>query len=153
KTSDETILTLANLADTLRARGQLKEARKLAEEAAQQHHRVLGAEHPQTLVALTILASVYRDLGQVAEARKLYEETLKLQRPIRGPKTIESQKLMNGLAWMLATAADPKLRDPARAVELANEVVQNAPISGEKWTTLGVANNRADNWKNTIAAL
>src|SRR5438552_7834847 len=69
------------------------------------------------------------------------------------PKTPETQKLMNAYAWMLATASDPKFRDPPRAVQLAKEVVQHAPKFADKWTTLGVAYYRASDWKNTIAAL
>jgi tetratricopeptide (TPR) repeat protein len=60
---------------------------------------------------------------------------------------------MNAYAWMLATASDPKFRDPPRAVELAEEVVQNAPKFADKWITLGVAYYRIGDWKNAIAAL
>jgi serine/threonine protein kinase/Tfp pilus assembly protein PilF len=153
ETSDETILTIANLADTSRAQGRFEEAGKLAETAADLHRRTLGPEHPQTLFANTILANVYRDRGQYAEARKLYEETLTRQRPILSPKTVETQKLMNSFAWMLATAADAKYRDPKRAADLAMEVVLHAPQSSEKWTTLGVAYYRTGDWKNAIASL
>jgi tetratricopeptide (TPR) repeat protein len=104
-------------------------------------------------VALGILASVYSDQGQVVEARKLYEDTLALLLPIQTSKASETQKVMNGLAWLLATAADPKSRDPARAVELAKEVVHHSPKFAEKWTTLGVAYYRAGDCKAAINAL
>ena len=152
-TNDETILTMANLADTSRAQGLLEEAGNQAEKAADLHRRTLGPEHPQTLVALTILANVYRDRGRYAESQQLYEETIERQRPILGPKTIETQKLLNSFAWMLSTAADPRFRNPPRAKELAEEVVQHAPKSADKWTTLGVAYYQTGDWKNAIAAL
>jgi serine/threonine protein kinase len=149
---DETILTMANLADTLRARSQLERATKLAEEAAELHRSVLGLDHPQTCAAFTILANVYRDDGRFAEARKLYEDMLARWRP-NLPKAWETQRLMNSFAWMLATAADPKFRDPPRAVELAKEIVENAPAFADRWNTLGVAHYRVGDWKKAIAAL
>jgi serine/threonine protein kinase/Flp pilus assembly protein TadD len=152
-THDETLLTLANLADASRLQGRLDDARKLAEEAVRLDRREVGVDHPQTSVALAILASVYRDGGQYAEADKLYTETLALQRRVLGPKTPEMQKSMNAYAWMLATAADPKFLRPERAIELAKEVIQNAPRAGDKWSTIGVAYYRNGDLKNALAAL
>jgi tetratricopeptide (TPR) repeat protein len=150
---DETLLTLANLADAFRLQGRLEGARKLAEEAVALDRREIGADHPQTSVALAILASVHRDAGRFAEAEKLYEETLTLQRRVLGPKTPEMQKALNAYAWMLATAANAKFRSPARAIELAKEAIQNAPKAGDKWNTLGVAYYRNGDSKNAIATL
>src|SRR5262249_39410648 len=82
-----------------------------------------------------------------------YEQSLIALRRILSAKTHELQRLMNSYAWMLATAEDPKFRDPARAVELAKEVVRNPPGLAEKWTTLGVAQYRAGDLKSAIAAL
>ena len=149
----ETLVTMANLADALRDQNRLDEACKQAEEAVELHRQVFGPEHPQTLVALTILASVYRDQGRFAEARKLYESTLTLLRRLMGPKTPEMQKVMNEYAWMLAATANPMFRDPPRAVELAKEIIQNAPKLANKWETLGVAYYRAGGWQDAIAAL
>lgn len=151
--NDETIMTMADLAETARVQGRLDEAGMLAGAAADLHRRTLGPEHPQTLVTLTILANVYRDANRYAEARELYENTLQRLRLVLGPRTVETQKLMNSYAWLLATAADTRYRDPQRATELAKEVVQYPPKSGDKWTTLGVAYYRAGDWKNAIAAL
>jgi eukaryotic-like serine/threonine-protein kinase len=57
------------------------------------------------------------------------------------------------LAWLLATAADPKFRNPAKAVELAKELVRQAPQDGNRWNTLGAAHYRAGEWKPAIDAL
>jgi serine/threonine protein kinase/tetratricopeptide (TPR) repeat protein len=59
----------------------------------------------------------------------------------------------NNLAWILATAADVKVRDPATAVALAKEAVELASDAGEVWNTLGVAHYRAGDWKAATAAL
>jgi WD40 repeat protein/predicted Zn-dependent protease len=61
--------------------------------------------------------------------------------------------VQNETAWFLATAIDPKLRDPARAVELAKQAVERAPKEGAYWKTLGVAQYRAGDWKAAVAAL
>jgi serine/threonine protein kinase/tetratricopeptide (TPR) repeat protein len=57
------------------------------------------------------------------------------------------------LAWWLATCPDLKVRDPARAVELALRAVELEPKDDGNWFNLGVAHYRAGNWKASIAAL
>ena len=60
---------------------------------------------------------------------------------------------MADYAWMLAAALDKGYRDPRRAIELANEVIQNSPKVRDVWTTLGAAHYRAGAWNDAIAAL
>ena len=60
---------------------------------------------------------------------------------------------LNSLAWLLATCVDAKLRNPKRAVELAQRAVELAPKDGNLWNTLGVARYREGEWKASIAAL
>src|SRR5262249_21424523 len=59
----------------------------------------------------------------------------------------------NGLAWILATCADARLRDPRLAVALAKRAVQLAPRNPNYSNTLGAAHYRAGEWKDAIAAL
>jgi serine/threonine protein kinase/WD40 repeat protein len=59
----------------------------------------------------------------------------------------------NNQAWRLATNPNPKQRDPARALKLAQKAVQLAPREALCWNTLGVAYYRAGHWKEAIAAL
>ena len=59
---------------------------------------------------------------------------------------------MADYAWMLAATTDPGYRDPRRAIELANELVQNSPKVRDVWTTLGVAHYRTGAWNDAIAA-
>jgi superkiller protein 3 len=61
--------------------------------------------------------------------------------------------LLNGLAWTLATDAEPARRDPSRAVWLAKEAVELEPLQGGHWNTLGAAQYRAGNWKDALAAV
>jgi tetratricopeptide (TPR) repeat protein len=57
------------------------------------------------------------------------------------------------LAWLLATCADLKLRDPSRAVAAANKALALSPKEGLYWQTLAWAEYRAGNWKAALAAM
>jgi serine/threonine protein kinase/tetratricopeptide (TPR) repeat protein len=59
----------------------------------------------------------------------------------------------NSLAWLLATAADTKLRQPAQAVEHARIATGLLPKAADCWNTLGVACYRAGQWTEAITAL
>jgi uncharacterized protein HemY len=74
-------------------------------------------------------------------------------RRILSAKTPEVQRCMADYAWMLAATADPGHRNPHRAIEMANELIQNSPKVRDVWTTLGVAHYRAGGWNDAIAAL
>ena len=60
-------------------------------------------------------------------------------------------EVLNGLAWFLATAQDPALRDPARAVRLAREAVALAPLP-HIWDTLAEAYFAAGDPLRAVAA-
>src|SRR5207253_4414248 len=115
--------------------------------------KVLSPEHPETLISMQILASVMYRQGQFAEARNLFEQTIALRRKVLGAGHAKTLKSENALAWLLASASDPKFRDPPRAVHLAKDLVDRAPKDGDKWTTLGAAYYRASQWKDAIEAL
>jgi WD40 repeat protein/Flp pilus assembly protein TadD len=61
--------------------------------------------------------------------------------------------VQSNLAWVLATRPEERLRDPARAVELAEKAAKSAPEVGTVWTTLGVARYRHGDWKGAAKAL
>jgi serine/threonine protein kinase/Flp pilus assembly protein TadD len=65
----------------------------------------------------------------------------------------DDPEALNGLAWFLATCADARLRDAARAVELARKALEKTPKAGAIWNTLGVAEYRAGAWHEAIEAL
>ena len=60
---------------------------------------------------------------------------------------------LNDLAWLLVTDPDPGLRDPARAVLLAEGAVRASADHDACWNTLGVARYRAGDWAGAIEAL
>jgi eukaryotic-like serine/threonine-protein kinase len=70
-----------------------------------------------------------------------------------GPWDAHTLSLSNNLAWALATCPDLGLRNPPRAVTLAQSVVRQAPRDGLYSNTLGVAYYRAGDWNAAHAAL
>ena len=60
---------------------------------------------------------------------------------------------MNYLAGLMASDANPEVRDTRQAVELARLAVKQRPEVGEFWYTLGVAHYRAGQWRAAQAAL
>ena len=62
-------------------------------------------------VAHAFLGAAYAERGQLAETIRHYREAVRIRPDFR--------TAANNLAWLLATARDPSLRDPALAVSLA----------------------------------
>ena len=91
------------------------------------------------------LAVVLGATNQPQEAAQVYRTVLEL--------APQSAVAHNNLAWFLVTCPDPKFRDPAKAVKLAQKAVEMAPKEGNHWNTLGVARYRARDWNAATAAL
>lgn len=71
---------------------------------------------PDAMVtALATLGSVYTDLKRWPEALAIMQKGMDMG--------LESWPLLNNLAWLYATAEDPAVRDPAKAMELASKAV------------------------------
>jgi tetratricopeptide (TPR) repeat protein len=136
----------------LSRQGKWQEASKLLEEVLDSRKRVLGKEHLATLETMYSLANLLAAEGQFEDARQRFEETLQIQQSVY-PGNPSTLRTMASLARMLATASDVKVRDPRRAVELANKLVEATPKEAGRWNTLGVASYRAGNYKNAITAL
>jgi tetratricopeptide (TPR) repeat protein len=149
----DTLQTQLFLALVFHNEGRLEEATNLLEEALHLFGRTVGLEHHDTLWAMRNLALVLGEQGRMEESFKMNERALELFRRIQGPQHEDTLRAMNNLAWFLATAEDPKFRDPRRAVELAKEAVGRHPKYSTGWNTLGVAHNRAGDWKGAMAAL
>ena len=59
----------------------------------------------------------------------------------------------NDLAWLLANATDPAIRNPAHGVVLAANATELRPESSTYWNTLGAAYYHSGDFKAAIAAL
>ncbi|HET6573304.1 MAG TPA: protein kinase [Fimbriiglobus sp.] len=103
-------------------------------------------------------------LAQVLSARGKPEQALVHFR--KASELLPSDPFpLNGLAWELATCAEPRLRDPAQAVALGKKVVELSRNQGDDrdepgrgrlgnyLNTLGVAHYRAGNLDEALTAL
>jgi tetratricopeptide (TPR) repeat protein len=110
--------------------------------------RKMNNEQPNNPDRLTLLADILVLAGEKGEAINTYNAALKIN-----PRTIPA---INSLAWIHATAAEDRLRDGARAVELA-EFLMNAPGARHNpdfLMTLAAAHAEAGNVKkaSSVAA-
>ena len=60
-----TLISMNDLAETLRALGDLQRARELHEQTLTARRRMLGDEHPATLTSKNNLAAVRRELREL----------------------------------------------------------------------------------------
>jgi tetratricopeptide (TPR) repeat protein len=105
----------------------------------------LVEQNPRQAWAWNFRGVAYNKLDQYDKALADYTKGLKLQP--------DFAVLQHNLAWLLATCPDSKLREPKRAVELAQKAVKTAPQEGNFWVTLGAARYRTADWKAAAAAL
>src|SRR5262249_4268720 len=114
------------------------------DEAIAQYREVIRLK-PDHAIAHYRLGVVLKELGKFDDAVLAYSKLIELEP--------NHARRLNELAWLLATAPDLRHPDPARAVALATRAVKLAPKDADYWNTLGVAQYRARDWKEAIAAL
>jgi tetratricopeptide (TPR) repeat protein len=136
----------------------LRQASRRLEEMVQSQKIDLIPHEGETRRNLDGLADCYAALGRHVEALRIREQLLKVyQEAQHKDADREEGWLLNQLAWFLATCPDPKVRDPERAVRLAQQATIHKPptnmTAGSYWLTLGVAHYRAGNWQQTLDAL
>jgi serine/threonine protein kinase/Tfp pilus assembly protein PilF len=142
-----------NLARLLKSTDRFGEAERLWRQALDLWARP-GADSPRGELAEghyrlgQLLWGVGRHREAHEEFQKSAEEWGRFLKPQPGHAAA-----CNGLAWLLVTCPDPDLRDPSRAVELAEKAVSRAPGARECWNTLGVAHYRAGDYPAAQAAL
>jgi eukaryotic-like serine/threonine-protein kinase len=144
---DRVALDLNNLGNALRDAGRPQEAEHHYRKAIDlfEHHpdqKDPSNRRDQSVFGLALILS---QGGRNAEAAQVYSWLLELK-PDNAPAC-------NNLAWFLATCPDPKFRDPAKAVKLAQKALDMAPKEGNHWNTLGVAHYRVGDWKAATEAL
>jgi serine/threonine protein kinase len=107
--------------------------------------RVAIALRPQEVKAMMNLCGGYEFLREYDQANACYRKVLEL--------APQDALIHICLAWHFATSAEPKLRDPGRAVKTAKRAVELSPNRGACWFTLGAAQYRAGDWHEAIDAL
>lgn len=100
------------------------------ESAVDAYERILDI-NPEHREARYIVAHVYINAKQYAKAEKMLLELVAADS--------EDFKLKNNLAWLYATAEDPKIRSGAKAVKIAQEAMVLAPNDHHVWSTLSEA--------------
>jgi tetratricopeptide (TPR) repeat protein len=123
RTDEERIEFLSNVA-------QVYFSEEDYESAMNAYERILEID-PENPEALYIIAHVYINAKQYAKA-----ETLLLKLIEQNP---DDFKLKNNLAWLYATAEDPKFRDGSKAVRYAQEAMVIEPNDHHIWSTLSEA--------------
>jgi serine/threonine protein kinase/tetratricopeptide (TPR) repeat protein len=98
------------------------------------------------------LAVAYANLGRLWLDQKRFQDADHVYR--EGLETVpDSPALNNAVAWLRATCADARLRDPKHAVKLAQKAVALAPGKATYQGTLGVAQYRAAEHAAAVTAL
>jgi serine/threonine protein kinase/tetratricopeptide (TPR) repeat protein/WD40 repeat protein len=90
-------------------------------------------------------ALAYGQLGRYPESQADYQKLVEL-----APR---NPLVHNNLSWLLANCPDARVRNPARAVQLARRALELEEPVGNTWNTLGVAYYRSGNWKAAREAL
>ncbi len=149
----DTLQSMNNVANSFSALDRRLESLEVHAKALDLRRAKLGSDDPETLQSMNNVAMAYYLLGRYADALKLHSETLAGREKKLHLEHPDTQKSMNTLAWLLTNCPEQKLRDPARALELAKRVVARAPKNGDFQNTLGVARYRTGDWQGAIAAL
>jgi serine/threonine protein kinase/tetratricopeptide (TPR) repeat protein len=148
-----TLRSMDGLAKSYDALGRNADALRLREDLLVLQKAKLGIDHPETLRNTGGLAMSFAAVGRHSEAIKLTEELLPLMKAKQGPTHPDTATAMNALAWFLLTSSDVKLRNPARALELAKKSIEVMSTNPNFWGTCGTARYQTGDWKGAIADL
>jgi serine/threonine protein kinase len=98
-----------------------------------------------------LMGLTFTSLGRPREAHEEYARTAELHRQALAYDA--DGTFHNNCAWFLVDCPDTTLRDPARAVPLAEQAVAKDATNARCWHTLGVARFRTGDWAGCRAAL
>ncbi|MEM8678439.1 MAG: tetratricopeptide repeat protein [Planctomycetota bacterium] len=125
----------------LAMRGAAYQEQGEAEAAVADLTQVVDTEDPSPRFAI-LLALAHGQAGQYAEAMALFEQHL------NGPAEMVAS---HGLAWLLATCPDERLRDGARAVTLAQKACKKVDYEdGDRLDTLAAAYAEQGNFEEAV---
>jgi tetratricopeptide (TPR) repeat protein len=137
----DTLRSMNNLAETLRAQGDLNGAWKIQEEVLEISMHVLGKEHPATLRLMGNIAGTLSDQGALDETRKIQEEVLEIRRRVLGSEHPDTLLSMNNLALTLSDQGELE-----RAWGMNEDVleIRRRVLGSEHPSTLKSMNNLAE---------
>ena len=94
--------------------------------------------------ALTMVAIILTELGRQRDALQLFKQLAE--------QNSQDYVVLNNLAWLLATASEPTLRDPAQALVWARQALLLAPDNYSVWSTLAEAYYRNGRYDRSLRA-
>jgi tetratricopeptide (TPR) repeat protein len=112
------------------------------DDAIQQFQEVLRLKPSSAAMAHCSIGIALTKAGRPREAIEHLQQALEIN-----PNHLEA---CNNLAWILATTSDNALRDPNRAVQLAQKAIELDPQGVDFFNTLGVAHYRAGHWQEAL---
>ncbi len=137
----DTLTAMNNLAETLRAQGDLEGARAQQGRVLEVSRRVQGEEHPDTLTAMGNLAGTLCAQGDLEGARAQQERVLEVRRRVQGEEHPATLIAMNNLAGTQRAQGDLK---GARAQQERVLEVRRRVLGQEHPATLIAMNNLAE---------
>ena len=122
KDHPDTLMSMNNLANLLKAKGDHAGAEPLLRRAVEAMERTLGKEHPDTLGSVNNLADLLKAKGDYAGAEPLYRRALEARERTLGKEHPDTLGSVNNLAVLLHkkgdyTGAEPLLRRALEARE------------------------------------
>jgi tetratricopeptide (TPR) repeat protein len=90
--------------------------------------------------------------GDQVKSAEYYRQVVDLKEKLVARRPGDAE-YASSLAWNLAVCPDPRFRDPARAVELAEKAAAQFPQNGWYAGVLGVAQYRHGEWQAAVASL
>jgi len=108
------------------------------------YERILEIDptHPQTRY---MVAHIYINAKEYEKAEKMLKSLLE--------ENPTDYKLLNNLAWLYATAENPKIRNGKKAVRYAQEAMVLAPNDYHVWSTLSEAYYVSGNYEKAYRAI
>lgn len=100
------------------------------EAAINAYERVLELD-PENEQARYIISHAYISAKQYEQAEVLLKQLIE--------ENPENFQMLNNLAWLYATAENPRIRDGNKAIELAQKAMVLAPNDHHVWSTLSEA--------------
>jgi serine/threonine protein kinase/Tfp pilus assembly protein PilF len=143
--------TLPHLADLLKHLGRWQEALDIRRrvihvcETLKANFAEDAGHRSDLALSYLELACLLHGLGRRTEAAEPYRMALELEE--------DDPAVNNDLAWFLVTSSEPRLRNAARALRLAQKVVAARPESAIYRNTLGVAYYRSGDDRAAVAEL